>query len=149
LALVVIFRFVPLVDFFEHEPPPDTVPLLREEKKLRAILEPVIGSGLETALAVTLALRTVRNRRLFRNISPTFQRYLRDRFGLRPTRIVEMLSGISTVENLLLDIYPFSAEPDMADSQSGYPKLGRPRSTQVAPFRRMGRPPGHVIKSFP
>jgi hypothetical protein len=140
---------VPLVDFFGHESPPDTLPLLREEKKLRSKLEPAIQAGLATTLQVTLALRTVRNRRLFRTESPTFLRYLRDRFGLKPAQISETLSAISSVENLLLDIFPVL--PDSPPELSEYEtycestRVGRPRSTEVAPYRRMGRPPGPSV----
>jgi hypothetical protein len=138
-------------DFFGHEVViPDTIPLSQPEKKLRSTLEPAISAGLVTALQVMIALRTVRNRRLFRTESPTFHRYLHDHFGLQPTQISETLSAISTMENLLLDIFPTLPDsgPDLTQYEAYCDRanFGRPRSTQVAPYRRMGRPPGHCPK---
>ena len=52
-------------------------------------------------------------------------------------QVFEMLSAISTVENLLLDIFP---TPDAIDYEtySARINLGQPRSGQVTPYRRMG-----------
>ena len=136
------------LDFFGNESPPDTLPLQPAEKKLQSVLEPTVQSGLGTALQVVVALRVLRNKRLFRTQSATFQRYLSQKFGLGPQQVCEALSAISMIENLLLDIFPVlpNSTPDLTEYET-YPLRtppGRPRSTQVAPYRRMGRPPGHA-----
>ena len=138
----------PVHDFFGNESPPDTLPLAPAEKKLCSVLEPTVQSGLETALQVVVALRVLRNKRLFRTQSATFPKYLCEKFGLGPKEVYEALSAISTFETLLGDLFPVlpNSTPDLPEYEaySLRTNLGRPRSTQVAPFRRMGRPPGHA-----
>ena len=65
-----------------EEAPPDTIKLSRAEQRLKAELEPVIASELPALLQAALALRRIRNARLFRTEAATFSEYLARKYSL-------------------------------------------------------------------
>ena len=68
--------------FVEEPPIADTIPLTAKERTLKARLEKVIERGIQQFLEVGMALSELRSKRLYRVTHPTFEAYVRDRFGL-------------------------------------------------------------------
>jgi len=55
---------------------------LQSEKRRKQELETLVQAGLEEFLRVGQALAEIRNRRLYRTEYPTFEQYVRAKFGL-------------------------------------------------------------------
>src|SRR6516164_6583928 len=132
------FSLVPLTFFGREESPPDTVKLTRAEQKLKAQLEPIVASELPALLKAALALRRIRNSRLFRTEAATFPLYLAQRYSLSVGAIKEVASSITATEDLIGDLVlaPSAGVPGAIIQ----PKLGR-KPTHVKPFShgRTGR----------
>ena len=59
-----------------------SIPLTSGEKRRKQELEALVQAGLEEFLRVGQALAEIRNRRLYRTEYPTFEQYVRAKFGL-------------------------------------------------------------------
>jgi hypothetical protein len=91
---------VPLSFFGRDESPTDTIKLSRAEKQLK----PIVASELPALFKAALALRRIRNARLFRTEAATFSGYLADRYALFQTAIRELFNSIATTEELVRDL---------------------------------------------
>ena len=110
---------------------PDWIALSPAEAQLKTDLEAVVRSGLVNFLTVGAALNRIRSLRLFRRESATFCGYVTAQSGLTPQQYLELCRAQLMAEALL------DPEPPIEES----PLLGRPRSTQPAPYAcRTGRP---------
>jgi hypothetical protein len=83
------------------DPIADTIPLTAREKTLIAELEAIVERGLERFLAVGEALATIRNQRLYRTHYPTFEQYVRDRFGLARSSVDQLIRSSQTEQTLM------------------------------------------------
>jgi len=89
-----------------------SIPLTNREKTLKAELEGIVERGIQQFLEVGLALSELRSKRLYRVTHPTFEAYVRDRFGLaRSTvdsiiRSAQKLHPCSITASSLLPILP-------------------------------------------
>jgi len=83
------------------DPIADTIPLSAREKALIAELEAIVERGLEHFLAVGEALAKIRNQRLYRTHYPTFEQYVRDRFGLARSTVDQLIRSSQTAQTLL------------------------------------------------
>ena len=133
------FSLVPLTFFGPEESPPDTIKLTHAEQKLKAQLEPIVASELPALLKAALALRRIRNSRLFRTEAATFPLYLAQRYSLSVGAIKEVASSITAIEDLIGDLV--LAPPAGAPASTIQPRLGR-KPTHLKPFShgRTGRP---------
>jgi hypothetical protein len=85
------------------EPVPDVIPLTKSEKQLKAELEAVIRSGLETFLRVGEALCEIRRRRLFRCQYATFSEYVKTEFALALSSANGLIRNFEIAQNLIAD----------------------------------------------
>jgi hypothetical protein len=112
---------------------PDSIALSPAETELKTDLEKVVRSGLVNFLTVGAALNRIRSLRLFRRESATFCGYVTAQTGLSPQQYSE-LCRVQLMAEALLDPEP-SIEGVLA------PAIGRPKSTEPAPYgHRTGRP---------
>jgi len=110
---------------------PDSIALSPAEAELKTDLEKVVRSGLVNFLTVGAALSRIRSLRLFRREYATFCGYVTAQTGLTPQQYSELCRSQLMAESLL------DPEPSIDES----PLLGRPKSTEPAPYgHRTGRP---------
>jgi hypothetical protein len=110
-----------------EEPLPDVIPLTSGEKRRKQELETIVKAGLQEFLRVGQALAEIRNRRLYRTEFPTFEQYVRAKFGLARSSADQLIRSSRTAECLLeagaelppdtteAVIRPISTLPDDAD----------------------------------
>jgi hypothetical protein len=79
----------------------DAIPLTRGEKELKAQLEGIVEHGLSQFMEVGRALSELRSRRLYRTNYPTFEAYVRDRFGLARSTVDGVIRSAQTAQSLL------------------------------------------------
>jgi hypothetical protein len=65
-----------------------------------ASLEQIIGEGIETVRKVGAALRTIRDKRLYRVEFKTFEDYCQARWGITKTHANRQISAAAVIENL-------------------------------------------------
>ncbi len=144
-----------MVGLLATTPIQDPCPLSAQEKIRLHQLERVVEKHLDSFLAVGRALAEVRSSRLYRQHFPTFESYLRERWGLSRSRTDELIRSTSCAELLLsttgsadsdtplpknvpeLTLRPISQLPS-ADLQSQVWRL----SAKVAPE---GKAPSHTV----
>jgi hypothetical protein len=126
----VIYSFGMASLAFLEEPLPDVIPLTSSEKRRKQELEALVQAGLKEFLRVGQALAEIRNRRLYRTEFPTFEQYVRAKFGLARSSADQLIRSASTAQCLLeagaelppgtteAVIRPISTLPDDADLKS-------------------------------
>jgi hypothetical protein len=85
----------------KDEPVPDAIPLSARERTRKAELEQIVQYGLEKFLEVGLALRELRNSRLYRVEHPTFEAYVQARFGLHRSAVDGVIRSAQVAQVLL------------------------------------------------
>src|SRR6516162_9816114 len=78
-----------------------SIPLTAKERTLKEQLETVIERGIHQFLEVGLALSELRSKRLYRVTHPTFEAYVRDRFGLARSTVDGVIRSAQTAQALL------------------------------------------------
>jgi hypothetical protein len=86
---------------FLEEPIVDAIPLTPKERVLKDQLEKVIERGIQQFLEVGLALSELRSKRLYRVTHPTFEAYVKDRFGLARSTVDGVIRSDQTAQSLL------------------------------------------------
>jgi hypothetical protein len=86
---------------FALEAIPDTIPLTNQEKVRKKELESIVSDGLETLLKVGKALGELRNLRLYRVEFPTFEQYVRSRFGLARSSADQLIRSSQVAQSLI------------------------------------------------
>lgn len=85
----------------DTQPLPDTIPLTARERALKQELESVVADGLDTFIKVGVALAELRGKRLYRTEYPTFEQYVRSKFGLARSSVDQLIRSTSTAESLI------------------------------------------------
>ena len=95
------------VPFALHPAEPADDPIARAirltaaEKIRKAELETIVGHGLEEFLKVGAALAELRNKRLYRTESLTFEQYVQTKFGLHRARVDALIRSSCVARDLI------------------------------------------------
>jgi hypothetical protein len=80
---------------------PDTIPLTAAEKRLKDRLEGIVERGIGQFFEVGQALGELRAKRLYRTTHPTFEAYVKDRFGLARSTVDGVIRSAQTAQSLI------------------------------------------------
>jgi hypothetical protein len=84
-----------------HDGIESAIPLTTAEKRLKQQLETIVERGVREFLTVGLALGELRAKRLYRTTHPTFEAYVKDRFGLSRSTVDGCIRSAQTAQALI------------------------------------------------
>jgi hypothetical protein len=113
-----------------------TTELSVSESEELAQHEAVIARGFETFVEVGAALLTIREKRLYRCKSPTFEDYCREQWGMRKSHTYRLIDAATVVNNIVYNLSPIGDKPSTTLYTN--PAIPPPESEgQVRPLARL------------